>query len=152
MMAQSLQVNPIDLKLALISYLLSLAIFIPISGWLADKYGIKRIFIIALIIFTTSSILCGYSTTIYQLIVARFLQGLGGSLMLPIGRLIIIRMWPRHELLNKMSMVVMIGALGLMLGPFWEESLLPILLGPGCSGLIFHLAYSPLFVPHIYCL
>jgi EmrB/QacA subfamily drug resistance transporter len=116
-MARSLQVNPIDLKIALISYLLSLAIFIPISGWIADKFGIKRVFISALLIFTASSIWCGFATTIPELVIARVIQGLGGSLMLPVGRLILVRSFERHELINTMSRVIMVAALGMMLGP-----------------------------------
>lgn len=116
-MAASLEVNPIDLKLALISYLLSLAIFIPISGWIADKFGIKKVFMIAVIIFTLSSVWCGFTQNLWALIVARIIQGLGGSLTLPIGRLIILRTCQRHELVSKMSIVVMVAALGMMLGP-----------------------------------
>ncbi|MGQ3887910.1 MFS transporter [Legionella sp. CNM-1927-20] len=116
-MAYSLKANPVDLKLALISYLLSLAIFIPISGWLADKFGAKKIFMTAIIIFTLSSIWCGFTTNLLELIVARFIQGIGGSIAMPVGRLIIIRTCERHELISKLTVVVMIGAIGLMLGP-----------------------------------
>jgi len=116
-MSQSLHVNPIDLKLALISYLLSLSIFIPISGWIADKFGVKKVFIIAIIVFTLSSIWCGFTTNLNELIIARFIQGLGGSLTLPIGRLIIVRTCEKHELIVKMNAVVMVASLGLMLGP-----------------------------------
>jgi len=116
-MAHSLNVNPIDLKIALISYLLSLAIFIPISGWVADKYGIKRVFVGALLIFTLSSLWCGFSHSLVELILARTLQGLGGSLTLPVGRLIIIRSFARHQLINVMSRVIMVAAVGMMLGP-----------------------------------
>lgn len=116
-MAKSLQVNPINLKLALISYLLSLAIFIPISGWIADKFGIKKVFISAITLFTISSILCGYTNNLTELILARIAQGLGGSLTMPVGRLIILRTSERHELISKMSIVVMIAAVGMMLGP-----------------------------------
>lgn len=116
-MSLSLHVNPIDLKIALISYLLSLAMFIPISGWIADKFGIKRVFIFALFIFTTSSFFCGLANTLPQLVIARIVQGIGGSLMLPVGRLIIVRTYQKHELVNKMSQVVIVGALGMMLGP-----------------------------------
>lgn len=116
-MATSLAVHPIDLKLALISYLLSLAIFIPISGWMADKFGIKRVFMTAIVIFILSSIWCGFSKTLAHLVLARLLQGLGGSLMLPLGRLILLRTFPRHEFINVMSRVALAGALGLMLGP-----------------------------------
>ncbi|MFA6302073.1 MAG: MFS transporter [Legionella sp.] len=116
-MAHSLQVNPISLKLALISYLLSLAIFTPISGWVADKYGVKRVFIFAIGIFTLSSIWCGFTNNLIQLICGRILQGIGGSLTLPVGRLIIVRTCERNELVSKMSIVVMIAAMGMMLGP-----------------------------------
>jgi EmrB/QacA subfamily drug resistance transporter len=117
MMAKNLNVNPIDLKIALISYLLSLAIFIPISGWMADKFGIKRTFIAGLFIFTLSSFFCGAATNLPELVIARVFQGVGGSIMLPIGRLIIVRTYEKNELLIIMNKVVMIGALGMMLGP-----------------------------------
>src|ERR1700722_9263515 len=84
-MAKSLQINPLDLKIALISYLLSLAVFIPISGWLADKFGAKKVFIIAILVFTISSFWCGMTNTLPELVVARILQGLGGSLTMPVG-------------------------------------------------------------------
>lgn len=116
-MSHSLHVNPIDLKIALISYLLSLAIFIPISGWIADKFGIKKIFISALSLFVISSILCGFAHQLWQLVGMRMLQGMGGSLMMPLGRLIIARTFQRSELVNMMSRVIMVGALGVMLGP-----------------------------------
>ncbi|KTD78460.1 DHA2 family efflux MFS transporter permease subunit [Legionella waltersii] len=116
-MAQSFNVNPIDLKLALISYLLSLAVFIPISGWIADKYGIKKVFIGALILFTLSSIWCGLTQSLWELIFARVIQGLGGSLSMPIGRMIILKTSERHEIISKMSVVVMVASLGLLLGP-----------------------------------
>ena len=116
-MAQSLDVNPVDLKLALISYLLSLAIFIPISGWIADKFGMKIVFITAISVFTLSSIWCGFTNNLSELICARIVQGLGGSLTMPIGRLIILRTCERHELIAKMSIVVMVASLGMMLGP-----------------------------------
>jgi EmrB/QacA subfamily drug resistance transporter len=116
-MAQNFKVNPIDLKIALISYLISLAIFIPISGWIADKFGVKKVFMGAILVFTLSSIWCGFTQNLTELIIARIIQGLGGSLTLPVGRLIIIRTCERHELIAKMSLVVMVAALGMMLGP-----------------------------------
>jgi EmrB/QacA subfamily drug resistance transporter len=116
-MSRSLNVNPIDLKIALISYLLSLAVFIPISGWTADKFGAKRVFIISLIIFTLSSIWCGFAHSLWALVIARILQGFGGALTLPVGRLIIVRTFGREELIARMNQVVMVGGLGLMFGP-----------------------------------
>lgn len=116
-MAHSLEVNPIDLKLVLISYLLSLAIFIPISGWIADKYGVKKVFIAAIGVFTLSSLWCGFTQSLWELVLARIIQGLGGSLTVPVGRLIILRTCKRHELITKMSIVVMVASLGMLLGP-----------------------------------
>lgn len=115
--SHSLNIYPIDLKIALISYLLSLAIFIPISGWIADKFGIKRVFITALTIFTLSSVWCGFSNGLVELVIARILQGIGGSLTLPLGRLIIVRTFKRHELVVTMARVAIIASLGMMLGP-----------------------------------
>lgn len=117
-MSHSLGVNPVDLKIALISYLVSLAIFIPTSGWIADKYGIKRAFVSALVIFTGSSLACGFAQTLSQLVMARLFQGMGGALMLPLGRLIVLRTFPRHEVVSAMNNVIMIVSIGLMLGPF----------------------------------
>jgi len=116
-MSRSLQVDPVDLKVALISYLLSLAIFIPISGWLADKFGAKKVFMTALTIFTLSSLWCGFSHDLMELIIARFIQGFGGALGLPVGRLILIRTFGQKNLITTMNQVITIGALGIMLGP-----------------------------------
>ncbi|MCX7115101.1 MAG: MDR family MFS transporter [Gammaproteobacteria bacterium] len=116
-MSVGLHVDPVDLKVALISYFLALAVFIPISGWLADKFGSKKIFISALCIFTLSSIACGCSYNLTSLMVARFIQGLGGALGLPIGRLMLIRKYGREKLVVMMGRVVMVGGIGLMLGP-----------------------------------
>lgn len=115
--ARSLQVNAVDLKIALITYLLSLALFIPISGWLADKFGMKRIFILALTIFILSSLWCGYAQTLFELGVARSIQGLGGALVLPLSSLIILRTFKRHQIINAMNTIIMIAAIGQVLGP-----------------------------------
>lgn len=116
-MAASLQINPIDLKIALISYLLSLAVFIPISGWLADTFGIKSVFIGAMSLFVLSSALCGAASDLLTLVLARLLQGLGGALMVPLARLIVLRTFERNLMIITMSRVVMVGALGSMMGP-----------------------------------
>jgi EmrB/QacA subfamily drug resistance transporter len=116
-MSHSLQVNPIDLKVALISYFLGLALFVPVSGFLADKFGAKRIFIAAFVLFTVSSWWCGLVHNVIELVVARILQGIGGSLTLPIGRLIVARVFPQHEMITAMNRIAMVGALGTMMGP-----------------------------------
>src|SRR5487761_1905295 len=89
--ALDLHRDPISLKLALTSYLLSLAVFIPASGWAADRFGARTVFRSAIIIFTTGSILCGLSSTLTQFVLARIVQGFGGAMMVPVGRLVILR-------------------------------------------------------------
>ncbi|MBA2648836.1 MAG: DHA2 family efflux MFS transporter permease subunit [Legionella sp.] len=116
-MSKSFNEHPIDLKLALISYLLSLAIFIPISGWIADKFGIKKVFISAIALFTLSSLWCGYTHSLNELIVSRIFQGIGGSLTIPVGRLVILRAYERHQLVSKMGIMVIIQSFGMMIGP-----------------------------------
>lgn len=118
-MARSLLVSPLHLKIALISYLMSLALFIPISGWVVDKFGIKKVFISALLLFICGSIWCGLSTTLTLLIIGRCIQGIGGAFSFPVGRLLIVRAFPRHEIIKATNKVVMIGAMGVMLGPFF---------------------------------
>ena len=115
--SRSFHVYPVEAKVALLSYLLALAIFIPISGWLADKFGAKKIFMSALVVFTISSLLCGFANNLTELIIARFIQGFGGALGLPVGRLILIRTFGRHNLISTMNQVATMGALGMMLGP-----------------------------------
>lgn len=116
-MSRSLNVEPVDLKVALISYLVSLAIFIPISGWISDKFGTKRVFMTSLLVFTVGSLWCGFSEGLTELIIARFFQGMGGALGLPVGRLIIVKTFGRKNLISMMTRVVTIGAIGMMLGP-----------------------------------
>jgi len=116
-MSRSLQVSPVDLKIALISYLLSLAVFIPISGWTADRYGVKRIFISALGLFTLSSFWCGYAHTLPELVIARSVQGVGGAFMISLGRLIIARTFKKHELVEAMNAVIIVVSVAVMLGP-----------------------------------
>src|ERR1035438_9641597 len=90
-MAASLHVTPLSLKAVVSSYILSLAVCIPISGWMADRFGTRRVFSIAVAIFTFSSILCGLSLNVPMLVATRILQGMGAAMMMPVGRLAIIR-------------------------------------------------------------
>lgn len=115
--AADLLVNPLDLKMTLIIYWLCLAIFMPISGWLADKSGMKIVFISGVIIFTVGSFCCGFSHDIPTLVIARAVQGIGGALIVPVGRLIILRTFEPYEFVEAMSRVIMIVALGFILGP-----------------------------------
>ncbi len=115
--AISLQVSAISLKVALTSYLLSLAVFIPISGWMADKFGTKRVFSLALLLFTLSSIFCGMSNNLTELIISRILQGLGGALMMPVGRLILLKAFPKSDLVRVTNYATIPSLIGPALGP-----------------------------------
>lgn len=116
-MAASLQVTPLSLKAVVTSYILSLAVCIPISGWMADRFGTRRVFSSAVAIFTFSSILCGLSLNVPMLVAARILQGIGAAMMMPVGRLTIIRTFPKAELLMAMNFVIIPALIGPLLGP-----------------------------------
>jgi EmrB/QacA subfamily drug resistance transporter len=115
--AADLHQDPIALKLALTSYLLSLAIFIPASGWVADKFGARTIFRAAIVIFTLGSILCGQSSTLWEFVIARMIQGLGGAMMVPVGRLVLLRTVPRSEVVGALSYLMIPALLGPLCGP-----------------------------------
>ena len=115
--ADALRVPPLDMKAVLSSYTLSLAVFIPISGWMADRFGTRRVFASAIGLFTLGSLLCGLSTNIDILVACRVLQGCGGAMMVPVGRLTIVRSFAKFELLRAMSFVAIPGLIGPMLGP-----------------------------------
>ena len=115
--AAALGVAPLSMKAVLASYTLSLAVFIPISGWMADRYGTRRVFLSAIAIFTLGSLLCGLSSDIHMLVACRILQGCGGAMMVPVGRLTMVRTFPRSELVRAMSFVAVPALLGPMLGP-----------------------------------
>ena len=101
--ALSLQVEPLRLNLAIASYLLSLAVFLPISGWLAERYGPRRVFCYAIAAFSLGSALCGAANSLTELVLYRILQGLGGAMMLPVGRLILLRVIPKREMVSAMA-------------------------------------------------
>jgi len=115
--AKALAVTPLNMKSVLASYTLSLAVFIPISGWMADRFGTRRVFASAIGIFTLGSFLCGLSSDIHLLVACRILQGCGGAMMVPVGRLTLVRTFPKFELVRAMSFVAIPGLIGPMLGP-----------------------------------
>lgn len=117
-MAASLEVAPLSLKAVLTSYTLSLAVFIPISGWMADRYGTCRVFKLAVTLFLLGSLFCGLAPSVPLLVVSRILQGIGGAMMTPVGRLALVRAFPRSEMLRTMNFVVIPALLGPLLGPF----------------------------------
>ncbi len=115
--AASLDVTPLSLKSVVTSYILSLAVGIPVSGWMADRFGTRRVFATAISIFTLASVLCGLSLNAPMMVAARLLQGIGGAMMMPVGRLSIIRTFPKNELLKAMNFVILPALIGPLLGP-----------------------------------
>lgn len=116
-MAASLQVTPLSLKAVVTSYILSLAVGIPISGWMADRFGSRSVFGIAVAVFTLASVLCGLAWNVPMLVASRILQGAGAAMMMPVGRLAIIRTFPKGELLMAMNFVIIPALIGPLLGP-----------------------------------
>src|SRR5450631_2824491 len=113
----ALHVGPLSMKAVLASYTLSLAVFIPISGWVADRFGTRRVFAAAIGLFTLGSFLCGISSNIHVLVACRILQGCGGSMMVPVGRLTLVRTFAKSDLLRTMSFVSIPALIAPMLGP-----------------------------------
>jgi EmrB/QacA subfamily drug resistance transporter len=116
-MAQALDVAPLSMKAVLTSYTLSLAVFIPVSGWVADRYGTRRVFASAILTFALGSLLCGISSNLDLLVACRVLQGAGGALMVPVGRLVMVRTFAKDELVSAMTFVAIPALIGPMLGP-----------------------------------
>ncbi|HEU4619872.1 MAG TPA: MFS transporter [Gammaproteobacteria bacterium] len=115
--ALDLHTDPIALKLALTAYLLSLAVFIPVSGWVADRFGARPTFMTAIAVFLLGSLACAGSGSIGELVAARFLQGMGGAMMVPVGRLVLLRAVPKNELVQALSWLTIPALVGPMVGP-----------------------------------
>ncbi|TQI78017.1 EmrB/QacA subfamily drug resistance transporter [Serratia fonticola] len=115
--AHSLERSPLAMQSAVISYTLTVAMLIPVSGWLADRFGTRRIFILAVSLFTLGSLLCALSPTLIFLVISRILQGIGGAMMMPVARLALLRAYPRSELLPVLNFVTMPGLVGPIMGP-----------------------------------
>jgi EmrB/QacA subfamily drug resistance transporter len=152
--AAALDVPPLSMKAVLSSYTLSLAVFIPISGWMADRFGTRRVFASAIGIFTVGSLLCGVSRNIHLLVACRILQGMGGAMMLPVGRLTVIRASAKSDLIRVMSFVAMPSLIGPMLGPvaggllvgYFHWSVIFFVNIPiGLAGLVLVFRYLPDF-------
>ena len=115
--ANDIGTSPVALKLALTSYLVSLAIFIPISGWMADRHGAKRIFRIAIGVFILGSVACAISGSLVDFVLARFTQGIGGAMMTPVARLVLVRATPKRELVSAMAWLTIPALVGPLVGP-----------------------------------
>ncbi|TDR76577.1 DHA2 family efflux MFS transporter permease subunit [Paludibacterium purpuratum] len=115
--AGDLHIDPVSLKLALTSYLVSLAVFIPISGWMADRFGARRIFRLAIAVFMFGSLLCAFSHSLPGFVFARFVQGMGGAMMVPVGRLVIVRTTAKSDLVRALSYLTIPALLGPVIGP-----------------------------------
>src|SRR5262249_2966964 len=115
--AADIGAEPISLKLALTAYFVALAIFIPASGWMADRFGAKNVFRIAIAVFIVGSICCAVSTSLLTFFLARSLQGIGGSMMPPVARLVLVRATPRNQLVAAMAWLTIPGLIGPLTGP-----------------------------------
>ena len=116
-MGKSFHVSPVDLNIGMTAYLLMLAVFIPISGWVADRVGARTVFVSAIAIFTVSSILCGLSNGILTFTGARVIQGIGGAMMVPVGRLVVLRTTEKHNLIDAITFITWPGLIAPVVGP-----------------------------------
>jgi EmrB/QacA subfamily drug resistance transporter len=150
--SRALGVSPLDMRSVLASYALSLGVFIPISGWMADRFGTRRVFGWAIGFFTVGSVLCGLCNDIHLLVACRVLQGFGGAMMVPVGRLTLVRTFAKSELVRVMSFVAIPSLIGPMLGPLAGGLIVDYLnwrfiffanLPIGIAGLILVYFYMP---------
>jgi EmrB/QacA subfamily drug resistance transporter len=115
--ATDIGASPLALKLAITSYLLSLAVFIPASGWVADRFGARKVFSTAILIFVIGSIGCAFANSLAGFVVARIVQGIGGAMMTPVGRLVVVRATDKHRLVDAMAWLTMPALVGPIIGP-----------------------------------
>ena len=115
--AASLGESPLQLSLAITSYLFSLAVFIPISGWVADRFGARRVFRLAILVFMLGSVLCSFAGSLFGFVLARMLQGMGGAMMVPVGRLVLLRTVAKADLVNAMAWLTVPALIGPVMGP-----------------------------------
>lgn len=116
-MAKSFGVQAVDLNIGISAYLITLAVLIPASGWIADRFGARKVFAVALATFTLASVFCGLSTTVDQFVAMRVLQGMGGALMVPVGRLAVLRTTPKHQLITAIATLTWPALVAPIIGP-----------------------------------
>ncbi len=151
-MARSFGESPLRMQSVVVSYSLTMAMLIPASGWLADRFGTRRIYVWAISLFVLGSIVCALSQNLSQLVAARVLQGLGGALLLPVGRLAVLQAFPRERFLHAMSVIAIPGLIGPLIGPTlggwltevasWHWIFL-INIPVGLAGVVATLRYMP---------
>jgi MFS family permease len=122
-MAASFAVRPVDLNTGVSAYMLTLGVFIPVSGWVADRFGARKVFATAIAVFTIASLLCGLAGTLSVFVLVRILQGIGGAMMVPVGRLVALRVTPKEQLIRAIATLT------------WPAPVAPVL-GPPLGGLI----------------
>ncbi|MCW1875724.1 multidrug transporter subunit MdtD [Erwinia sp. INIA-01] len=152
--AHSLNRSPLAMQSAVISYTLTVAMLIPVSGWLADRFGTRKVFIVAVFLFSFGSLACALSNSLGMLVISRVIQGVGGAMMMPVARLALLRAYPRSELLPVLNFVTMPGLIGPVLGPLlggvlvtwatWHWIFL-INIPIGALGIIYARKYMPDF-------
>lgn len=116
-MAHSLGVSPLQMHSVVVAYVLTVAVMLPASGWLADKVGVRNVFFTAIVLFTFGSLCCAGSSTLNELVLSRIIQGVGGAMMVPVGRLTVMKIVPRAQYMAAMTMVTIPGQVGPLLGP-----------------------------------
>ena len=150
--ARDLEESPLNMQNAIISYVLTLAVFMPVSGFISDKFGTRKVFIFSLVLFSAGSLFCSLSQNLTQLVISRMIQGLGGSLMTPVGKLALIKTFPKNELLRAMNFAIVPALIGPVLGPLvggymvdylsWHWIFL-INIPIGLSGILLSIRYMP---------
>ncbi|MBM7421479.1 MULTISPECIES: MFS transporter [Chryseobacterium] len=150
--ARDLNESPLNMQNAIISYVLTLAVFMPASGFLADRFGTRRVFIFSLVLFSLGSVFCALSQNLTHLVISRVIQGVGGSLMTPVGKLALIKTFNRNELLKAMNFAIVPALIGPVLGPLvggymvdylsWHWIFL-INIPIGFLGIVLGLKYMP---------
>ena len=150
--AKDLNQSPLNMQNAIIGYVLTLAVFMPVSGFLSDKFGTKKIFILALILFTAGSLFCSLSGNLTQLVISRMIQGIGGSLMTPVGKLALVKTFPKKDLLKAMNFAIVPALIGPILGPLVGGYMVDLLswhwiflinIPMGIVGVVLSLRYMP---------
>ena len=116
-MAVQLNENPLQMHGVIVAYVLSVAACIPLSGWLADRFGIRNVYLASMVIFSLASLGCGLSQNLNQLLFFRVIQGVGGALLMPVGRLALLKIIPRSQFLSAMSLMSLAGLIGPLMGP-----------------------------------